>query len=143
MSLEQFFAAYEDRVNRALNDPPEVDIDGTVSAYTECFIEAHPGGTICFQNDEAFRAAVPQLFESQRKLGAKSMKIAHLTLTPLDDYHTMAKVSWEAAYLKQDGSTVTAAFDEIYFVQTLNQTSKVFAYISGDQEKLLQEIGVG
>lgn len=140
--VRKFFDMYAERVNRAIQSQPEIDVDGTVAAYTECFIEAHPGGVICFQNDEQFRAAVPQLFESQRNLGALSMTIDQLDLTTLDDYHTMAKVHWNAVYRLKDERTASVTFDEIYFVQSRDGQLRIFAYIAGDQEKLLKENGI-
>jgi hypothetical protein len=140
--LEKFFADYEARTNRAFADPPIVDTEESAAVYTECFIEAHPKGVICFKNDAELRKSIPQLLEGQRKLGAKSMKIAELTITPIDDLHAMAKVHWEARYIKQDGAEVVADFDETYFVQTIDDTPKIFAYVAGDQEKLLKEKGL-
>jgi phenolic acid decarboxylase len=147
MTIEQrltaFFADYEARTNRAFADPATIDAEASAGAYAACFIEAHPKGVICFQNDEELRKSIPQMMEAQRKIGAREMKIAGLTITPLDALHAMAKIRWEAHYVKPDGSDVSAAFDEIYFVQVIDETPKIFAYIAGDQEKLLKEIGVG
>ncbi len=140
--VRAFFQAYETRVNRALKEQPEIDIEGTAGAYTECFMEAHPGGVMCFQNDDQFRSAVPQLFESQRRLGAKSMTIADLTLTPLNDNHTSVKVRWNAHYRLQDGRDIRLELDEIYFVQVRDGEPKIFAYIAGDQDQLLKAHGV-
>jgi hypothetical protein len=48
------------------------------------------------------------------------MKIAALTITTLDDFHAMAKIHWEARYIK-DGQAIVADFDEIYLVQTIEK----------------------
>jgi hypothetical protein len=39
-ALQQFFAEYEARFNRALEEPPEVDVEATAGAFTDCFIGA-------------------------------------------------------------------------------------------------------
>jgi hypothetical protein len=140
--LEKFFADYEARINIALTEPSKFDVDATINAYTECFMEAHPKGVTCFQNDEKMRQTFPQMFEAQRKLGAKSMRIISREIMPLDEFHAMAKIHWEARYIRKDGQEVVANFDEFYFVQTLNQISKVFAYIAGDQEKWMKDNGL-
>lgn len=137
--IERFFAEYEARANRALGGAPDVEADS--AAFTDCFIEAHPGGVVCFQNDEKLREALTKNYRMQRDLGAKSMKILALDLTRLDDFHTLAKVRWEIAYQKS-GAETKVDFDEFYFVQTSDDASKVFAYIAGDQEKLLKDNGL-
>lgn len=140
--VRAFFADYEALVNRALQPQPDIDLDAAVAVYADWLLEANPSGVICFHNDEAFRSAVPQLFESQRALGAQSMKIGTLKLTRLDDYHTMAKIHWDTVYRAADGREVHIDFSETYFVQTREGTTKIFAYIAGDQDQLLKDSGL-
>jgi len=140
--LEQFFAEYEATFNRALGETPEVDIEATAWAFADCFIEASPLGVTCGRNDEQFRAVIPQGYEFYRSIGTKSMKIAFLTVTALDDYHAMAKVHWQALYVKKDGGNLMLDFDVIYLVQTVNGKPKIFAYITGDEQKAYQESGL-
>lgn len=140
--LKAFFADYAARANRALQDHPEIDVDAAVAAFTECFVEAHPGGVMCFQNNARFHAAVPQLFESQRGLGARSMTIDQLELTELNEQHHMANVQWRVVYKLNEGRQISAVFDEIYFVQIRDGLPRIFAYIAGDQDKLLRDLGI-
>ncbi len=141
-AIRAFFDAYAARLDAAMQEPPEIDVDGTVAAYADCVVEAHPGGVMCFQNDAQFRERLPQMYESQRRLGAIAMQLADLQITPLDSYHTMAKIRWHTIYHTPDGDTTTLAFDEIYFVQTRDGAIRVFARITGDQEGLLKQHGV-
>src|SRR5262245_6783828 len=109
--IEEFFARYEARLSGALAQTPEVNVEATASAFTVCFIEANPNGVLCGQNDDQFRAQIPKGFEFYRTIGTKSMKIVSLDITPLDAFHSMAKVHWEARYVKKDGSKDMIDFD--------------------------------
>jgi hypothetical protein len=140
--LQKFFAAYEDRTNRALKEPPEIDVEAVAVAFTDCFIEASPKGVMCGKNDEEFRASIPKGFDFYRSIGTQSMKIGSLTTTPLDDVHVLARVHWVARYVKKDGSEEMIEFDVIYLVQILNDQPRIFAYITGDEEKLYKERGL-
>ncbi len=140
--LEAFFGEYEARLNRALVDPAAVDVEATVSAFAPCFIEANPAGVICGKNDEQFLAAIPKGYEFYRAIGTQYMRILSKAITVLDDYHAMVKVHWVAAYKKQDDHEVQIEFDVIYFVQLINETPKIFGYITGDEQKAYQELGL-
>jgi hypothetical protein len=140
--LQDFFAEYERRFTRSLAEGGEVDIDGTARAFTDCFIEANPNGVSCSKNDAEFRAAIPKGYDFYRSIGTQSMNIANLTITPLDDFHAMAKVHWDATYRKKDGSRDRIDFDVIYFLQLIGGKPKVFAYITGDEQQIYQEHGL-
>ncbi len=96
--LKQFFAEYEARFNKAMGESPEIDIEGMAGAFADCFIEASPTGVVCGKNDEQFRAQIPKGLEFYRSIGTKSMLIASLSITSLDDRHSLAKVHWKAQY---------------------------------------------
>ena len=138
--LEEFFAAYAVRFNEGLTGEP--DIEGTAGAFTEWFIEANPGGVSCGKNDDVFRMRIPQGYAFYRSIGTKSMHIASLDLSPLDLFHWMAKVGWESRYEKKDGTPVRIDFSIIYLVQIIGNIPKIFAYIAGDEQKVLREYGL-
>jgi hypothetical protein len=140
--LKQFFAEYEARFNKAISEPPEIDVQGTAAAFSDCFIEASPTGVVCGKNDEQFRAQIPKGLEFYRSIGTKSMLIASLSITSLDDRHSLAKVHWKAQYQKRDGQQEKIDFDVIYLVQTIGGKPKIFAYIVGDEERYLRERGL-
>ncbi len=140
--VEDFFAAYAASFNRALDDAPEIDVEATAGVFSDCFIAADPNGVSCGKNDEQFRAQIPEGFAFYRSIGTKSMKIASLAVTPLDDYHLMAKVHWVSVYRKKDGGDEQIDFDNIYFVQTIGNKPRIFGYITGDEQKLLRERGL-
>ncbi len=138
--LKEFFREYEARFNRAMAG--SIETEATANAFASCFLEANPFGVNCGKNDDQFRAVIPRGYEFYRNIGTKSMKIASLDITPLDDYHSMAKVHWQAIYRKKDGSEECIEFDVIYFVQTINDQLKIFAYITGDEQGVLRERGL-
>lgn len=139
-TLELFFDEYEARFNAALKGTP--DIDGTAAAFADTFIEASPKGIICGQNDDQFRESIPKGYEFYRSIGTKTMRIVWRNITPLDDYHVLVKIHWQAVYDHPDGDEEKIDFDVIYFVQMLTTTPKIFAYITGDEQRVLRERGL-
>ena len=140
--LQHFFAEYAARFNRALQDPPEEDVEATAGAFADCFIEASPLGVNCGKNDEQFRAMIPQGNAFYRGIGTKAMKITRLEITSLDDWHAMTKVYWDSRYVKQNGEEVQLEFDVIYLLQIRDGIPKIFGYITGDEQKVLKEHGL-
>lgn len=140
--LKKFFADYEARTNRALVDPPEVDVEATAGAFADCFVEANPNGVTCGTNGDQLREVIPKGFDFYRSIGTQSMKIAALAVTPLDELHAMVKVHWDATYRKKDGSGEAIDFDVIYFVQDRGEGPKIFAYITGDEQEAYREKGL-
>ncbi len=138
--LEKFFVEYEARTNRALDG--EVDIEAIAEAFSDCFMGASPNGVMCSRNDEKLRAAISQGMEFYRSIGTKSMEITSISITSLDDYHSMVRVYWRAFYEKKDGSIVTIDFDVVYLLQIINEKIRIFAYITGDEQKVLHERGL-
>jgi hypothetical protein len=140
--LSQFFAAYEKRFNDGLSG--KVDIQGTIDAFAECFVEASPAGIICGNNGNDFRKAIPQGYEFYKSIGTQSMTIVNLGITLIDDLHAVTKVHWLSTYLrKQDSNPVSIEFDVHYFTQQQqNGGLRIFAYITGDEQKALREHGL-
>jgi len=69
------------------------------------------------------------------------MKINQFSIRDLDDFYYMAESYWEAFY-DQDGDSQTIEFNVIYFLQHLNDKLKIFAYITGYEQKVLKERGL-
>ncbi len=140
--LHQFFTAYEAHFNHALQGIAEEDVEGTLAAFADYFIQASPMGVNCGKNDDQFRAAIPQGYAFYRRIGATAMRVKALEITALDDFHAMAKVHWDARYQKKDGQPRQIEFDVIYLLQLIDETPKIFAYITGDEQKILQAQGL-
>ena len=139
-SIKAFFNAYESRFNASLTG--KIDVEGTTQSFANCFVEATPAGITCGKNDEQFREAIPKGIEFYRSIGTTEMKILAIDITMLDDLHAMAEVYWEAIYNTKEGKEVVIEFTVIYFVQGLNDQIKIFAYITGDEQKVLRERGL-
>lgn len=140
-TINDFFDAYAQRFNDALQGK-EPDIEGTVAAFASSFVEASPAGIIAGANDENFRKAVPEGFAFYRSIGTVSMDIASREITMIDQYHRMVKIHWLARYRKKDGGEELIGFDVHYFVQILKDRIKIFAYVTGDEQKVLRERGL-
>jgi hypothetical protein len=138
--IEEFFKNYEKRTNNALQGM--VDTEETAGAFADCFVEASPGGIMCGRNDKEFRKAIPEGYGYYRNIGTRSMDITSLEVSELNDIHYMAKVSWKATYIKKDNSKEVIEFDVIYFLQEREEELKIFAFITGDEQKALKDRGI-
>lgn len=139
--IHQFFDDYARRFNQALSgaDP---DVSRTVDSFATCFVEASPAGIICSKNDERFKDAIPRGYDFYKSIGTQSMKIGSKIITPLDEMHAMVKIHWQSLYVKQAGNKEEIGFDVHYFVQVKDNAVKIFAYVTGDEKKLLEERGL-
>ncbi|WP_410509479.1 hypothetical protein RSJ42_04460 [Methanosarcina hadiensis] len=138
--LEDFFRKYEARFNKSLVGT--IDIEETANSFTDCFIEANPFGVHCGKNDDQFRAVIIQGYDFYKSIGTKSLIIDSVKVSSLDEYHSIAKVHWRSFYNKKDGREELIEFDVIYFVQMIDEKPKIFAYITGDEQKMLREKGL-
>ncbi len=139
--LETFFDEYAQRVNQALNDEPS-DIDATVNSFANCFIESSPLGVICGKNDKDFRKNIAEGYVFYRSIGITSMDIVSKEITALDAYHNMTKIHWKTNFVRKDGSKGSIKFDVIYFTWSIDEEHKIFSYITGDEQKALEEKGL-
>lgn len=139
--LDDFFRAYEKRFNDFLSGR-ELDIEGTVNSFATFFVEASPVGIQGGANDENFRPSVERGYAFYKSIGTKSIRITGSDITLLDDFHAMARIHWRSVNEKKDKSEIAIDFEVIYFVQTINSESKIFAYITGDEQKVLKERGL-
>jgi hypothetical protein len=139
--IEAFFSAYEKRFNNSLAGK-KVDVKGTVASFAEYFVEAHPKGVIGGKNDKKFESAMKKGNAQYKKIGTQSMTIESMNIIDIDDLHAMVKIGWSSRYKKGDSSQVTIDFDVSYFVQARKGKLKIFAYVTGDEQKALQEKGL-
>lgn len=139
--IDVFFKAYAARFNDALSGK-QVDVSGTVNAFADCFVEASPAGIHCGKNDQQFRDAIPKGHEFYKQTGMKAMVIEAKDLTILDGLHAMVRVHWRSDHVKRDGAQVSIPFEVIYLLQHQEKGLKIFAYITGDEQKVMKEKGV-
>lgn len=139
-SIYDFFAAYEKRFNDALQG--ETDVEATANAFGPFFVEASPAGIHGGHNDQEFREKIPKGMDFYRHIGTDSMEIISQEVTPLDDLHYMVKIHWKATYKNKDNTELAIEFDVIYFLQHKDSQLKIFAYITGDEDKVMREHGL-
>lgn len=145
--VRQFFQAYEARFMRALQGDNKVegvvdDIEGTVNAFAEHFIEASPVGVVAGKNDDTFRKMIPRGNEFYRSIGTQLMEIRNIGITELNEHHVMATVEWDSRYKRNDGRDIAISFEVIYLLQHIGEQLKIFAYITGDEQQALREAGL-
>lgn len=139
--INQFFDGYAQQFNDVLTGA-EPDIDAIVDSFAACFIEANPLGVMCGKNDNTFREQIPVGYSFYKKIGISTMDILSKEITILDDYHAMAKIHWNSVFRKSAGQVGNIEFDVIYLLQLTGGHCKIFAYITGDEHRALQENGL-
>lgn len=139
--IEAFFDAYAQRFRDGIAGKAP-DVEGTVGSFAESFIESSPLGVIAKTNDDKFKEVVPQGYAYYMSIGSSGMEIRSKLITLLDDLHSMAQISWKADYVKKDGKEVSIEFDVFYIMTEKDGTPKIFAYITGDEQKALDDNGL-
>ena len=82
-------------------------------------------------------------FATVARLVNKPMTVRAVRLSPIDDLHCVAHVGWTATYARPGRDDVAIDFEVHYLVQVLDGAAKVFGWVSGDEEALLEQHGVG
>lgn len=140
--IRKFFEAYAMRVNDALQPTPRVDTAGVVASFADYFVEASPAGVMGGKNGLRFRLAVPAGFRHYRRIGTTAMLVSSVKPTRLDDLHYSVRVGWDTRYTLKSGAKRRIRFTNIYLVQVKGRRPKIFAYITGDEQKALRDAGV-
>lgn len=139
--IETFFQAYATRVNHALAgqkvNPKEVS-----ASFADFFVESSPQGVVGGKNGWMFRRMIPKGFARYRKMGITAMLIQAKDIHFIDDLHAMTTIRWQSVYNKKDGTPASIVFSVTYLLTTINDSCKIFAYITGDEEKVLKEHGL-
>lgn len=136
--IDNFFFQYTTRFNQALKEERLADKE-TASAFAKCFVEASPRGVTYGDNNAQFCKMIRQGYAFYRSLGMTDMEIISKEVTILDEYHSLVKVHWRASFVKVDGSLDEIEFNVFYLLQKLTTSYKIFAYITGDEQKALKQ----
>ncbi|MFB9952808.1 hypothetical protein ACFFP0_28515 [Rhizobium puerariae] len=128
--------------SEALGDPPSVDTGKVASFFAAYFVGSTPQAVIGGANDEKFHDVIPQGFARYRDIGGKEMRITGVTVTPLNDLHALAQVGWDFAYVNKAGESGHVRFTNFYFVTVADGSPRIFAYITGDEEKAMKDHGL-
>lgn len=138
--MNAFFTGYAACFNRALAG--EIDMDEVAALYASEFIAASPAGVMAGKNDARLKEIMAQGYERYRAIGTKAMRLRAVRVSPIDDLHYLAHVAWTATYARKDQPDVAIDFEVHYFVQILDGEPKVFGWVSGDEQALLEKHGV-
>lgn len=139
--VRKLFDRYERFFKQSLAG--DINEDEMVTLYTSDFIAATPTGVMTGKNDDEFRQVMAQGYAHYRGIGMKEMRIRHIRFSPVDEHHIVAHVAWTATYARKGQPDVAIDFDVHYFVQQLDDEPKVFGWVSGDEQALLKEYGIG
>lgn len=129
--FEAFFAAYADAYNRSLAG--EVRHAEIRRCFADCFVAAGPRGSSCGRNDEEFSTALEEAYAFYRKIGTKRISVRRVQPTPIDAAHHLVRVFYSTDYVKPDGEPLSIDFDVAYLFETHAGTSRIFAFIAGDE----------
>jgi len=140
-SIESFFVQYEERINESLTNNSGA-ITSAADSFADCFIEASPKGVRCAINDEEFRENMQRGYAVYKQMGAQSLKIESLEITPLLAGHFLTKLRWRGLFVRKDNKAVSMEFDIFYLVQALDNSVKIFAYVAEDEQTALKELGI-
>lgn len=140
--IRKFFETYARRVNDALKPTPEVDAKGAASSFADYFVGASPAGVTVGRNGLRFRMAVQLGFRRYRRIGTTAMLVSSVKPTRLDDLHYLVRVGWDSRYQLKSGVKKRIRFTNIYLIQVKRSRVRIFAYITGDEEKVLRSAGV-
>jgi hypothetical protein len=139
-SVRKLFERYERSFNEALEG--ETDMREVAALYASRFISTSPSGVMTGKNDDHLKAVMAQGYARYKAIGTKAMRIRELRLSPIDEQHCVAHVAWTATYARKEQPDVAIDFDVHYFVRTADGKSKVFGWVSGDEQALLKQHGI-
>ncbi len=140
-SIRELFERYERSFEKGLRG--DLDLDEATSFFASSFIAAAPAGVMTGTNGDELKRALEQGYAHYREIGTKRMRVRSVAVSPIDEHHCLAHVAWTASYSRKDGSEVSIDFDVHYLVQMLDKDPKIFGWISGDEQALLKENGIG
>ncbi|MCC2611431.1 hypothetical protein ABK249_05645 [Neorhizobium sp. Rsf11] len=141
-TVRELFNDYGRISNDALKDASLVDIDGMTAFFAAYFVGSTPQAVFGGPNDEKFREVIPKGFARYREVGGKQMLITGIKVTPLNDLHALAEVGWDFAYLNKSGESGNIRFTNFYFITVAGGRPRIFAYITGDEEKAMKDHGL-
>ncbi|MCC8938249.1 hypothetical protein CI1B_12110 [Bradyrhizobium ivorense] len=139
-NIKDLFDAYERFFGRALAG--EAAMGEAESFYAAEFIAASPNGVMTGKNDARLRQVMAEGYARYRSIGTKAMQIRHLRISPIDEQHCVTHVAWRASYTRKGLPDVTIDFEVHYLVQQLGTQAKIFGWVSGDEQAVLQQHGI-
>ena len=140
-AVEKLLERYQRLFRQALAG--KADMDEVASLYASDVIAASPAGVMSGKNDDEFKRMMAQGYERYRSIGTKEMTLRHIRLSTVDESHCVAHVAWRATYARKGQPDTDIDFEVHYLVQVLDGDAKVFGWVSGDEQALLKQHGIG
>ncbi|MGK9054740.1 hypothetical protein [Neorhizobium petrolearium] len=141
-TVREFFNDYGRISNDALKDESLVDIDRITAFFAAYFVGSTPQAVFGGANDEKLREVIPQGFARYREVGGRQMLMTGMKVTPLNDLHALAEVGWDFVYVGKAGESGNIRFTNFYFVTLADGQPRIFAYVTGDEEKAMKDHGL-
>ena len=107
------------------------------------FIAASPAGIMTGKNDEHLKQVMKHGYARYRAIGTKEMRIRDIRVSLIDEHHCVAHVGWVGVHARKEEPDLRIDFDVHYLVQELDEGPKIFGWMSGDEQALLQKHGIG
>nr|WP_250809780.1 hypothetical protein [Neorhizobium tomejilense] len=140
--VRRLFDEYGRTSNDALKDAASVDVSGVAAFFAPYFVGSTPQAVFGGANDAAFREVIPQGFARYRDAGGKRMDITGVRISCLNDLHALAEVGWDFSYVNKAGEAGNVRFTNFYLVTIADGDPRIFAYITGDEEKAMRDHGL-
>jgi hypothetical protein len=138
--IEAFFQHYRDVFNSGLRG--ELDPKTQAGLYAKHFVGSSPRGIAGGKNGLFLKLVTRFAYARYRKRGMDEMQLRGVAVTPVDDMHKLAKVSWRAVFAPGVGDGQPIDFDNHYLVRRESDGWKVFAWTSEDEEEAMRRHGV-
>ncbi len=142
-AVRELFARYEAFFRKALAgemDAAQMRAEAR-RLYAPAFVGATPAGVVSGRMGAKFLRGMAEGYEHYRRIGTRKMKIRHLRVEPVDEWHAMAHVGWAATYARDDLAETKIDFEVHYLVQVLDGKARIFGWMSGDEEAVLKSHG--
>jgi hypothetical protein len=118
-NVQHFFERYQRFFMETLSG--NLNTDELPEIYTAEFIAASPAGVRAGMNDDVFMQVMTAGYEHYRAIGTKSMTVRHIRLSPIDERHAVATVTWTAVYIKDGHTDINIDFEVHYLIQGLDE----------------------
>ena len=139
--VKALFTRYQRVFEKGLRG--DIDAREAAAFYAPAFIAASPAGIFTGKNDDALLKVMNEGYARYRQTGMKSMGLGDIRLSEIDDHHCVAHVGWTASYARRGQADVAIEFEVHYLIQKLDGKPKIFGWVSGDEQELLRQHGIG
>ncbi|WP_162894783.1 hypothetical protein [Rhizobium terrae] len=140
--VRRLFDEYGRTSNDALKDDAMVHVSQIASFFAAYFVGSTPKAVFGGPNDAAFREFIPRGFARYREAGGRRMEITGVKVVTLNELHALAEVGWDFCYVNKAGKGGNVRFTNFYFVTVADSEPRIFAYITGDEEKAMKDHGL-